>query len=454
MYALLTNLLNGFKLLVFRRVENDEFHVTHDQIFLLAVAYASTLIVTTYAFSAPNPHFNYSGFTGFSTQLILGLLLAYVLTRLSGRQELFPVFQAVIFAMLPWMYLLMAMTQRSPYSLYWYESTPSWGDWVVTVWIAGAAILALGRVCGTNVRRWMLITVSYILIMAVPSLYVSLSDFWYGDSNQNDAYAAYKLFNQEDLYYKQAGLLSTLNKQLLRSQAQNPHVYFVGFGSYGWQDVFMKEVQYAKNLFETRFSASGRSVALINNVKTIETLPLATKSNLDRLLADIGKKMNIEQDVLFLYLTSHGSKKPRLSVDFYSLQLNSLDAKDIQTSLINAGIKWRVVLVSACYSGGFVEPLQDDYSVIFTAADKEHRSFGCGDREDFTYFGRAVFQEQLAHSFDFLGAFQRTIESIKLREQREKLEHSNPQLYIGTKIRTKLAQLGKHLENLYNHGQH
>ena len=42
-------------------------------------------------------------------------------------------------------------------------------------------------------------------------------------------------------------------------------VYFVGFGSSDEQDVFMKEVLYAQQLFDRRFDTRGRSTVLINN---------------------------------------------------------------------------------------------------------------------------------------------------------------------------------------------
>jgi len=99
-----------------------------------------------------------------------------------------------------------------------------------------------------------------------------------------------------------------------------------------------------------------------------------------------------------------------------------------------AGIRWKVIVISACYSGGFVEPLKDGYSLIATAADAENKSFGCSDENEFTYYGEALFQDQLANNVSLLDAFPKAIESITEREKREKKEPSNPQLWLEPSI--------------------
>ena len=48
---------------------------------------------------------------------------------------------------------------------------------------------------------------------------------------------------------------------------------------------------------------------------------------LNLVIQHIGKVMNPEEDILFLYLTSHGSKENGLSVEFIPLQLNMIDPK-------------------------------------------------------------------------------------------------------------------------------
>jgi len=202
-------------------------------------------------------------------------------------------------------------------------------------------------------------------------------------------------------------------------------------------------------LMDDKFDTRGRSVSLINNPKTLETTPLATKSNLALVLQQIGQKMNRDEDVLFLYLTSHGSRTHELSVSFWPLSLNQVTPEDLRTALDQAGIKWRVLLVSACYSGGFLEPLKNSTTLVMTAAAADKTSFGCGAKSDFTYFGQEVFKGQLAHSYSFIPAFETAMANIAQREKRENLQPSMPQLYVGPEVGPKLEMLEKELRQFY-----
>src|SRR5262245_60852399 len=96
---------------------------------------------------------------------------------------------------------------------------------------------------------------------------------------------------------------------LNRLSPQRPGVtdlYFVGMAGDGEEGVFRREVESVRKLFDARFGANSRSLALINSPGTVATLPLATPDNLRQVLAHIGQVMNPDEDVLFLFLTSHG----------------------------------------------------------------------------------------------------------------------------------------------------
>jgi hypothetical protein len=109
--------------------------------------------------------------------------------------------------------------------------------------------------------------------------------------------------------------------------------------------------------------------------------------------------------------------------------------------LDDAGIKWRIIVVSACYSGGFISALKDDYTLIMTASDADRTSFGCGSKSDATYFGDALFQHALRFEDSFVKAFQNAKQRIAEREHAEHRRPSEPQLYVGTEMAAKLPQL-------------
>ncbi len=433
------NLYNSIRLLFFRRVPIGDFNVSLDQSLLLIFFYAGVTFSGSYCLSLPRPQMNIYGFSGLTTHVFFLFLAAYSIAKMLREDELTRSFFVVLMALWPWFYLIWLLIGKNSNFSYWELTDKENTVYLVyNLGIAAITINAVAGLSGIKLKNSIIIGIVYLAVIAVPLHYLGTDEFWYQNYEEEEASSKYDNINQENTYYRQFGLIEKVKKEILPERADFTDIYFIGFGSDAEQNVFMKEVKYARELFDLRFGTSGRSVALINNVETVENVPLASKTNLDMVLEQIGQLMNPEEDILFLYLTSHGSDEHELTVDLVPLDLNSINPHDLKTSLNKAGIKYRVLLVSACYSGGFVEPLKDDNSIIFTAAAADRKSFGCGYESEFTYFGQAIFQEHLKHNDDFIDAFQKAIESIQVREQNEELEPSGPQLYIGTKIKEKL----------------
>jgi len=244
----------------------------------------------------------------------------------------------------------------------------------------------------------------------------------------------------ETIFYNQPDLLETTLEKIKPSEPGKRELYFVGFAAYGYQDVFMKETRYAKRLFDKQFLTRGRSTTLINNHSIVDKTPLASITNLKLLLADVANKMDTEEDILFLYLTSHGSKKKGLDVSLRGLPLNDLSPKKLDELLDNSGIKWKVVVVSSCYSGGFIDELKDDYTLVMTASGKNRRSFGCSDEADFTYFARALFKHAIPDTDSFIEAFAKANQLVTEWEAKEKYTHSEPQIWAAEEISNHLLQ--------------
>jgi len=175
-------------------------------------------------------------------------------------------------------------------------------------------------------------------------------------------------------------------------------------------------------------------------VRDRTTYPLATYDNLRRALELLGRRMQPE-DVLVLVLTSHGSADDGLAVTNGSLADDALSPRDVRRALDAAGIRWRVIVASACYAGIFIRPLRTDTSLIMTAADSRHSSFGCADERDLTYFGEALLKDSLPGACSLEEAFARARTIIRRRENDEGEIHSNPQLYVGARMRAKLRGL-------------
>jgi hypothetical protein len=255
-----------------------------------------------------------------------------------------------------------------------------------------------------------------------------------GDAPQQEKAA----LRAEDLLSHQDALVDKALEEIKPGAPGEPDMYFVSFGGNGDQNVFMKESRYTKRLFENRYGTAGRSIALYNSGDGGTRAPLATTANLRRVLLGIGKKMNRDEDLLFLYLTSHGSRNHELSVELPGLHLPGLSAQQLADILRDTGIKWKVIVVSACYSGGFVDSLKDDHSLIISSARRDRVSFGCSDDADFTFFGRAYFADALPKGADFKQAFAAAKMEVAKWEKDDHYDPSFPQLSSTAAIERQL----------------
>jgi hypothetical protein len=185
-------------------------------------------------------------------------------------------------------------------------------------------------------------------------------------------------------------------------------------------------------------------VVLLNNPRTLLTVPFATVTNLRETLNEVGAIIDAEDDVVMLYLVSHGSADHRLAADQWPLSLVQLTPTGLKQLLDDAGIKWRIIVVSACYSGGFIRPLQDDHTLIVTASQSDRTSFGCEDDSESTFFGEAFFQQGLAKADSIDAAFELAKIRVSERERGEGYSPpSNPQIFVGDAMADKMKTLRK-----------
>jgi hypothetical protein len=274
--------------------------------------------------------------------------------------------------------------------------------------------------------------------------YLPDQDIFYAARDSEPARLA--RIDAEDVLYRQPRLLDEATAGLSPERPGIADLYFVGFAGEADEPVFSNEVGYAKDLFDRRFGTAGRSLALANSPGSIDRWPLATGHGLAAVLQAVARRMNLEEDVLFLFLTSHGTKDHRLSVEFRPLPLDDLPAAKLKELLDRSGIRNRIVVVSACYSGGFLDALKDERSLILTAASRDRPSFGCGVESEFTYFGQAFFVEALRQSRSFVEAFGLARLAIERRERAEGDLPSLPQLHLGKDIAPKLRELERRFE--------
>ncbi len=248
----------------------------------------------------------------------------------------------------------------------------------------------------------------------------------------------------ENAFYAQSNLLNKALEQIQYGEFAETHWYFLGVAGVSYQDVFKYEIERIKEQFDTRFGTFGRSIELINNPETRTTVPLASKTSMELALRRIGQQMNRESDVLFLYMTSHGLQN-QFEMENDPLDLNDVDPKWLRDTLDKSGIRWKVIVISACYSGSFIPALQAPDTLIITASAADRASFGCSNEADYTYFGRAFFDQAMREQTSLKAAFQQAAETVAKWESAQGFEPSEPQWVMGKNIELVLPQLEQHL---------
>ncbi|MFC7521865.1 C13 family peptidase [Xanthomonas populi] len=229
-------------------------------------------------------------------------------------------------------------------------------------------------------------------------------------------------------------------------QQQRPGVtdlFVVGFAGDASDDVFRNETLYLKQLFEQRFDARGRVVTLVNNPDNLGEhpyAPLATYDNLYDTLAAVGKRIDRKEDALLLFVTTHGTEDRTLYVQVDQDEEDFISPQDLRKALDDAGIGNRIIVLSACYSGGFIPALRSPDTLILTAARADRSSFGCGNTSNATYFGQAWLIDAINQSDDPVAAFDMAKAAITAREKQEGELPSLPQQSLGKRIAPVLAR--------------
>ena len=209
-------------------------------------------------------------------------------------------------------------------------------------------------------------------------------------------------------------------------------VSVVSFGLFGDQGVFRSEATGAAQVVAGRFGGGPIDVQYNSKNGGGATVEALAKS-----LQAAANGLDAENDILFLILTSHGSRAG-LAVKAGRL-METLTPSNLAGMLARTGVRHKVVVISACYSGVFIPRLANPDMLVITAADANHPSFGCEDTAKWTYFGDAFFNVALRQAKSLTDAFVVARALVKQRELREHFEPSNPLMSGGANVQPLLV---------------
>lgn len=241
---------------------------------------------------------------------------------------------------------------------------------------------------------------------------------------------------------KQGEMVARAIADLAPQRPGTRDVYFVGVAGWGDQNVFRREVRAVRALFEKSFGAGDRAVSLVNHAETLDRAPLATRETVEQTVMALAEVMDPDEDVLVVFLTSHGIEWGGISLMLNGTDFPALRGPHLARILGASRIRNRVVIVSACYSGQFVPALAEENTLLITAAASDRSSFGCTPAAEWTWFGQAYFRDSLPRHRKFGPAFDAARKLVEQREKKQGYKPSNPQIRFGDNIRAVLDEMG------------
>ena len=251
-----------------------------------------------------------------------------------------------------------------------------------------------------------------------------------------------------------------MGEALAKLPAQRPGVVdtYILTASLWDEPVFENEAKEAAAILARRYDAAERTITLSagRGPGVARTYPAATPNNFNAALGRIGKLADPNEDLVVVFFTSHGGQDGAVVMQEKGRLGGALRVLHLRTSLQQAKIKSKLLIVSACFSGYFILPFANDDTVVLTAAAADKTSFGCEPSRDWTYFGDALFNHALRGGGGIVDAFDQARgliakwegdllaqwkakpASVRAREQEP--QPSNPQNTIGDSALARIAK--------------
>ncbi len=85
---------------------------------------------------------------------------------------------------------------------------------------------------------------------------------------------------------------------------------------------------------------------------------------------------------------------------------SAVPRRDCKQLLDAAKIRWRIIVVSTCYAGAWVDALKDDETAVVASSAADVRGADCAGGREPTSFGSAFFDQGMRRNDDLMRAFE------------------------------------------------
>lgn len=433
------NLAAGLKLALFLPVARASFRISPGQLVLVAIVSAAIDIDADWVRAAQDAHFSILGLHGEVYSLGLLVLSSAIIAawrRDAGLALVLPIVVLASFPLLQVANVLPDLPQTNPAIT---ETTRRWFDYALDGWTALLCIRSVS-ICldvpervGTMRRRLGALVGGLVIVL--PIWFAPLAgplEPWWSDRPITGGRKDFVSPASEPALAAQQFLLDQALDGLDDEQPGVTDLYFVGFAPDSRRIGFVADVESAAHVMNQHWGTRGHSVVLINSPSTIAQYPFATVTNLRETLEEIGGIIDADDDIVMVYLTGDAAGDGTLAAVNPPLELVPLSPDGLRNVLDSAGIRWRIVVVSACNSGAWVDALKDDETAVIASSATGVHDIGCTGEIRPGAFGTAFFGDGMSHTDDLAKAFS-TARGLLLRKGA-----AAPVLWIGPAIAERL----------------
>ncbi len=432
------NLAAGLRLALFMPVSRTAFRITPTQLVLLAIVSATIDIDADWVRAAREAQFSLLGLHSELFALGLLVLTSAVIAVMRRDGALLLALPVVILASFPAIQIAGVIPDLP-------QAGPSVSDAArqfladaFLVWVAALCVRAVFVCIDPQLPRrkaWAL-GGGFLLVAPIwfPHLLGPLDPWWREVDIQATGAGPVNPASEPALAAQQF-LMDRALDGLEDEQPGVTDLYFVGFAPDARRSGFAVDVELAKRTMDEHWGTRGRSVLLVNSPTTVAQRPYATITNLRETLLEIGDIIDPDDDVVMVYLTGSAGRDHALAAINPPLELVPLSPVGLRQLFDTAGIRWRIVVVSTCYAGAWVDALKDANTVVIASSAAGIHADGCEGGVGTTAFGDAFFGKGMRNSDDIARAFDTAQTRLSARGA------TAPVLWIGPAIAERLKSL-------------
>jgi hypothetical protein len=406
-HALGRNLAAGLRLAFFLPVERVAFRISATQFVLVVVVSAAIDIDADWIRAAHEARFSILGLHGELFALGLLALTSAVLAVLRRDPELYLALPIVVLAAFPAIqvvHVLPDLPQANPAVS---AQARQILDYAVFAWmllLAMRAVYVSTDPARPHRRAW---AVGGGVLLIAPIWFAPLlgplEPWWQEiDATATDAISP----ASEAVLAAQEFMM---DRALDSFEDERPGVidlYFVGFAPDARRPGFVTDVDAAQRTMDERWNTNGRSVVLVNSPVTVAERPFASITHLRKVLLEIGDVIDADDDIVMIYLTGSAGDDHTLTAVNPPLELVALSPQGLRQLLDAAGIRWRIIVVSTCFAGAWIDALEDDETAVIASSAADGRASDCSGGLRPTPFGDAFFANAMRKNDDIVGAFE------------------------------------------------